>query len=307
MTPIIECVPNFSEGRDQALVDALADTAASVPGAALLDVHRDPWHHRSVFTLAGSPDAVSEAAVRATATAAERIDLREHRGEHPRIGAADVVPFVPLDGLDLEPGSGGDMDTCIDVARETGGRIAREMEIPVFLYGAAALRPDREVPASFRKGGFEALRDSIGTEPRVTPDFGPGRVHPTAGATAVGARQILVAYNVLLETGDPEAARQIAREIRASGGGLPAVQALGFLVEGRAQVSTNLLDVDRTPPLEVLEAVGERAAARGIDLRGSEIVGLVPRRALPPEAGEALRLVHPVAGKVLEERIAEEL
>jgi glutamate formiminotransferase len=304
---VVECVPNFSEGRDEAVIAALSDAAASVPGVAVLDLHRDPWHHRSVLTLAGSPGAVSEAAFRTVSAAADRIDLRGHRGEHPRIGAADVVPFVPLEGLDLGHRTGGDMEDCVAAARETGRRIARELEIPVFLYGAAALRPDREVPASFRTGGFEALRDSIGSEPRVTPDFGPGRVHPTAGATAVGARGILVAYNVLLETDDPEPAREIAREIRASGGGLPAVQALGFLVEGRAQVSTNLLDVDRTRPLEVFEAVRERAAARGIGVRGSEIVGLLPRRALPPAAEESLGLREPADGKVLEERIREEL
>lgn len=301
--PLLECVPNVSEGRDRDAIDAMADAAAGVPGAALLHVDPDRWHHRTVYTLAGPPGPVAEAAFRLVRAAADRIDLSDHAGEHPRIGAADVVPFAPLEGLDLGGRTGAGLDACVEVARAVARRIADELGIPTFLYGEAALREGRDAPAAFRKGGFEALRDAIDQDPDREPDFGPRRVHPTAGAAAVGARPPLVAYNVYLATGDVEIADRVARRIRASGGGLPALQALGFRVRGRAQVSMNLLDVDATPPLRALEAVRREAEREGVELEGSEIVGLVPERALPEDPDRALALLTPAADRVLERRV----
>lgn len=309
--PLLESVPNFSEGRDPEVVSALAEAADSVEGAALLHVDSDASHHRTVLTLAGPPSALGEAVFRAVRVATERIDLTRHVGEHPRIGAADVVPFAPLEGLELGAGpddrplEGGDLAACVELARETGARIARELDLPVFLYAAAARRPGRAVPAAFRRGGFEALRDAIGTDPERAPDLGPRRVHPSAGAVAVGARPPLVAFNVYLASDDVEAARRIARRVRASDGGLPAVQALGFLVGERAQVSTNLLDVDVTPPARLLAAVRREADAEGLEVAGSEIVGLVPEAALPPDPDRSLALETPAAERVLETRIRE--
>lgn len=295
----VECVPNFSEGRDERVLAALVRAAESVPAARVLDLHRDGWHHRSVLTLAGEPGAVAEAAFRSVQAAVRLIDLRRHTGEHPRIGAADVVPFVPLEGAD--------MARCVELAEATGRRIADQLGVPVYLYGEAARRPERRALVSIRRGGFEGLSRAIRSDRTRAPDLGPPRLHPTAGATAVGARPVLVAYNVLLDTDRVEVAREIAGEIRASSGGLPAVQALGFLVEGRAQVSTNLRDVDRTPPAAVFDAVRERARAREVEVAASEIVGLVPERALPPDPAARLRLREPVEPHVLERRLAEEL
>lgn len=304
-TPLAECVPNFSEGRDDALIEALAGAAASVEDAAVLDVDPDPWHNRTVLTVVGTPEVLAEAVFRAVSVAVERIDLNAHRGEHPRIGAADVVPFVPLNGLDLDGARGAGMHRCVELAAQVARRVADALRVPVFLYGDAARRPGREVPAPFRAGGFEALREEMGSDPVREPDFGPRVVHETAGAAAVGARRLLVAYNVFLETDDVEVASRIARSIRASSGGLPAVQALGFLVDGRAQVSTNLLSVDTTPPLEVFEAVRAEAEAAGVGVAGSEIVGLAPERALPADARESLLLDVDPAERSLERRIRE--
>lgn len=309
--PLLESVPNFSEGRDPDVLAALSEAASSVDGAALLHVDSDASHHRTVATLVGTVAALEEAVFRAVRLAAERIDLTRHVGEHPRIGAADVVPFVPLARLD--PGRrsdgvairGASMEAAVAAARRTGARIAGELEIPVFLYGEAARRPDRDVPAAFRRGGFEALRDAIATDPDREPDLGPPRVHATAGATAVGARPLLVAFNVYLDTGDVEVAGRIARRVRASSGGLPAVQALAFLVDGRAQVSTNLLDPWTTGPAELFEAVAEAAREQGAGVEASEIVGLVPRDVLPSNPDRALRLRTPAADRILEDRIRE--
>lgn len=302
---LVECVPNFSEGRDGELIDGLADAASSVDGAAVLDVAPDRWHNRTVITMVGEPDPLAESVFRAVVEAADRIDLNEHEGEHPRIGAADVVPFVPLDDLELDGSPGVDIHRCVTLAGRLGRRIADELRIPVFLYGEAARRAGRNVPASFRKGGFETLRETIEKDPDRKPDFGPPRVHATAGAAAVGARRILVAYNVFLDTDDVEIARRIARSIRASGGGLPHVQALGFRVDGRAQVSTNLLRVRSVPPLEVFEAVQREAGEEGVEVAGSEIVGLAPEEALPDDARESLMLNVDPAEKSLERKIRE--
>lgn len=304
-SPLVECVPNVSEGRDDDLVAAVAEAAASVTGAAVLDVDSDRWHHRTVLTVVGAPDPLAEAVFRAVREAALRIDLDEHAGQHPRIGAADVVPFAPLAGLDLglDGYRGAGMPRCVELAGRVGRRIADELEIPVFLYGEAAHRAGREVPAAFRAGGFEELRTLIGSDPDREPDFGPRRVHPTAGASAVGARRLLVAYNVFLESDDVDAARRIARSIRASDGGLPAVQALGLEVDGRAQVSTNLLDVDVTSPRDVFEAVRAEAGEMDLEVARSEIVGLAPERAIPADARTALLLDDDPADRSLEGRI----
>lgn len=297
MTKIVECVPNFSDGRNQDVLEALRESIASVPGVRLLDVQSDASHHRSVFTFIGSPEAASEAAFRAIRLAAARIDLTRHRGEHPRMGATDVVPFVPVMGVT--------MDECVALAKALGERVARELKIPVFLYARAAMRPERESLPRIRKGQFEALKEQIGTDPEKQPDFGPNRIHPTAGCTAIGARPFLVAYNIYLDSSDVAAADAIAREIRSSSGGLPAVQAKGFEVDGKAQVSMNLLDIDETPPWRVFAVVAEKAAARGIGVFKSEIVGLIPERALLGAAREALKLDEPVEPHLLEARVRE--
>ncbi len=301
--PLVECVPNLSEGRDPDVIAAVAGAVRSVEGVALLDVDSDPWHHRTVYTFVGPPPAVAEAAFALVREAAARIDLAGHRGEHPRIGAADVVPFVPLDRLDLGGLRAAGMDECVRLADRVGERVADELGIPVFLYGRAARRPERVVPAPFRRGGFEALRDGIARDPGRAPDLGERRIHPTAGATAVGARPLLIAYNVLLDTDDVAVARGIAREIRTSSGGLPAVQALGFRVAERAQVSTNLLDPAVTSPARVFAAVRAAAASRGVGVRSSEVVGLAPESALPLDARESLLLDEPREALLLEPKI----
>lgn len=293
--PLVECVPNFSEGRDLATLDALRAALTSVPGVRLLDVQADADHNRSVFTFVAPPDAAVEAAFRAVKTASERIDLTAHRGEHPRMGATDVVPFVPLESLT--------MDDCIGLAKRLGERIGGELRIPVFLYARAATRPSRMRLPDVRKGEFEGLREEIGVNPEKDPDFGPKRIHPTAGATAVGARPFLVAYNVYLKGGDEALAKAIAKKVRASGGGLPAVQAMGITVGGEPQVSMNLLDLDATPVHVAFDAVAAAAREAGADAAWSEIVGLVPESAVHGAATAHLRLREPVAGHLLEEMV----
>src|SRR5438132_1503783 len=292
--PLVECVPNFSEGRDSATLDALRAAIASVLGVRLLDVQADPSHNRSVFTLVAPPDAAAEAAFRAMRVATERIDLTKQRGEHPRMGATDVVPFVPVRDVT--------MDECVAVARRLAERAAAELGIPIYLYARAATRPERERLPDGRKGEVEGLRDRIGRDPTADPDFGPNRIHPTAGATAIGARPFLVAFNIYLDTGDVRVAKEIAQQIRTSGGGLPAVQASGFAVDGKAQVSMNLLDIDTTSPATVFAAVESRARARGIEIQKSEVVGLVPERAILA-AGAAYLKVPDAVDHLLEEKI----
>lgn len=295
MTSIVECVPNFSEGKDQLVLAALREAIESVPGVKLLDVQADSAHHRSVFTFIGGPEAASEAAFRAMRVARERIDLTRHQGEHPRMGATDVVPFIPVKDVT--------MDQCVELARRLGERVGRELEIPVFLYARAATRPERESLPNIRKGQFEGLREQIGTDPAKTPDFGPTRIHPTAGCTAIGARPFLVAYNIYLDTDDVRLAKEIAKAIRTSSGGLPAVQASGFEVGGRAQVSMNLLDIDVTSPARVFAEVSERAAARGAKVHRSEIVGLLPERAIFDAAARYLKLDDPIEAHSVEAKI----
>ena len=280
--PLVECVPNFSEGRDPVTLDALRAAITSVLGVRLLDVQADPSHNRSVFTLVARPDAAAEAAFRGMRVATERIDLTQHTGEHPRMGATDVVPFVPVRDVT--------MDDCVALARRLAERAATELAIPIYLYARAATRPDRERLPDIRKGEFEGLRDRIGKDPAADPDFGPRHVHPTAGVTAIGARPFLVAFNIYLDTGDVAVAKQIARQIRTSSGGLPAVQASGFEVGGKAQVSMNLLDIDTTSPATVFAAVESRARERGVGILKSEVVGLIPERGILSAGATYLKL-----------------
>jgi glutamate formiminotransferase/formiminotetrahydrofolate cyclodeaminase len=295
MSALVECVPNFSEGRDKALLDALKAAITSVPGVRLLDVQADTDHHRSVFTFVAPPPAALEAAFRAVKLASERIDLRRHVGEHPRMGATDVVPFIPV--------SDCTMDECVALARSLGERIGSELAIPVYLYAKAATRPSRERLPDVRKGEFEGLSDLIGKDPERDPDFGPRWIHPSAGATAVGARPFLVAYNIYLKGADESVAKAIAKRIRTSGGGLPALQAMGMTVGGEPQVSMNLLDIDTTSMQAVFDTVAAAAREAGGEVAWSEIVGLVPERAVHGVAEAHLRLREPVRAHLLEEQV----
>ncbi len=282
---LFELVPNFSEGRRAEVVDALVEAMLSPGGVYLLDKEMDADHNRCVLTLAGEGDALVEAALRGAAEAVKRIDLNEHRGAHPRMGALDVCPFVPLDDSTMEE--------AVALARKTGERIGRELEIPVFLYEEAASRPERRNLAKVRKGQFEGLKESIGKDPEREPDFGPNRIHPTAGAVAVGARFFLVAYNVNLETDDVSVAKRIAGKVRERDGGLPSVKALGFFLEdlGLAQVSMNLTNYRVTPIRKAFDAVAAEAEREGVGVRESELVGLVPREALDEETARHIKLV----------------
>lgn len=277
---LVESVPNISEGRRRDVVDRLATAAASVPGAHLLDRTSDASHNRSVLTLAGEAAAVSEALERLVAGALDEIDMRTQTGEHPRIGAVDVIPFVPLGETTLQD--------CVGLAREFGRRIAQRFDLPVYLYAAAATRPDRVRLADVRRGQYEGLVVEIATAGRE-PDFGPPRMHPRGGATAVGARQFLIAWNINLESTDLDLAKRIAHRVRESSGGLPAVQAKGFWIEelGCAQVSMNLLEAATTPIWRAWEVVAELAAADGVGLRESELIGLAPLAALLDVADHA--------------------
>lgn len=288
-SPLVECVPNFSEGRDQATIDAIRAAVEAVPGVQLLDVQADKSHNRAVFTFVAPPDPAVEAAFRAMQVATQRIDLTKHEGEHPRMGATDVVPFVPVRDVT--------MDDCVALARRLGERVGKELQIPVFLYARAATTPERERLPDIRKGQFEGMRDRV-----LEPDFGPTKVHVTAGATAIGARPFLVAYNVYLNTQEIAVAKDIAKEIRTSSGGLPGVQASGFIVDGLAQVSMNLLDIDITSPAVVFNAIKVRAEKRGVQVQMSEIVGLIPERALIGAAESSLRLSN-AGDHVLETKI----
>lgn len=301
MKKIVECVPNFSEGRRPEVVEEIVRAIESVPGVLVLDREMDRDHNRSVITFVAEPEAAVEAAVRATRRAAELIDLNEHRGEHPRIGATDVIPFVPIRGVTMEE--------CIALARETGRRIAEELKIPVYLYERAATRPDRVDLANIRKGEFEGLREAIARDPDRAPDFGEPRLHPTAGATIVGARPPLIAYNVNLNTNDIEIARRIARAVRGRDGGLRYVKALGFELKDRGivQVSMNLVDYEQTPIFRAFEMVKREAERYGVSVRGSEIVGLVPQAALDACAEWYLQLENFSRDQILENRLAAAL
>jgi glutamate formiminotransferase len=293
---LVECVPNFSEGRRPEVIEAIADALRAHPAVRLLDVESDPDHNRSVYTLVAPPDDIVPAMFDAIRTAAERINLDEHRGEHPRIGATDVVPFVPLRSVTMED--------CVALAQTLGRRVGEELGIPVYLYEAAATRPDRANLADLRRGEYEGLKAEIETNPDRRPDFGPARLGP-AGATVIGARPFLIAYNVYLTTEDVEIAKKIARAIRHSTGGLRHVKALGLSVQGRAQVSMNLTDFRQTPIHAAVEMIRREAARYGVSVSSSELIGMIPQQALLDAAAWYLQLDNFDPGMVLENRLAE--
>jgi len=298
---LVECVPNFSEGRDRTKVDAIAAAIQSLPGAIVLDIEMDADHHRSVITFVAPPETVMEAALAAAAKAAELIDLTTHQGVHPRIGATDVMPFVPLEGVTLEE--------CVQIAARAGAELWKRLRIPAYLYEAAARRPDRVNLENIRRGQFEGLREEVRTNAERAPDFGDPELHPTAGATVVGARKFLIAYNINLGTPDVEIAKRIAKSIRHSSGGFRHVKAMGVPLESRnlAQVSMNLTDFEATPVHRVFECVRSEAQRYGVPVVGSEIIGLIPKKALEMTADFYLRVEGFQPSMVLENRVADEL
>ncbi|MGB0036019.1 MAG: glutamate formimidoyltransferase [Candidatus Acidiferrales bacterium] len=301
MKRLVESVPNFSEGRDVARVDAIVAAMREVPGVFLLDRESDADHNRSVITLAGEPEAVAEAALRGVGKAAELIDLTKHSGAHPRMGATDVVPFIPIEGVAIED--------CVALSKKVGREIWERYRIPVYFYEAAAQRPERTNLENIRKGQFEGLREEVLRNPDRAPDIGEPRLHPTAGATVVGARKFLIAYNINLNTPDVEIAKRIAKTIRFSNGGLRYVKAMGVDLKARglAQVSINLTDFEQTPMHRVFEMVRSEAERYGVSIVGSEIVGLIPKRAIEMTSDFYLQLENFSPAQVLENRLEASL
>jgi glutamate formiminotransferase len=294
--PLVECIPNFSEGRRQEVIQRIADALRAHAEVRVLDIESDADHNRSVMTLVAPPAAMLPAMFDAIKTAAALIDLDVHRGEHPRLGATDVVPFVPLRGME--------MAECVALARTLGQRVGDELGIPVYLYEAAATRPDRVNLADVRRGQYEGLKAEIDRNPDRVPDFGPSRVGP-AGATIIGARAPLIAFNVYLTTDDVEIAKRIAKAIRNSDGGLRYVKALGLLVNGKAQVSMNLTDYRKTPIHRVVELIRREAQRYGVAIASSELIGMLPQDALLDAAQWYLQLDNLRSEMVLENRLAE--
>jgi glutamate formiminotransferase len=295
MSTLVECVPNFSEGRRKEVVDAIVD-AMKVDGVWLLDREMDADHNRCVITLVGNRDAIAEAAIRGVGKASELIDLTKHEGAHPRMGASDVVPFIPIDGVTIED--------CVAISKHVAEEIWKRFQIPTYLYEASAQRPERQNLENIRRGQFEGIRDEIATKPERRPDFGDPRVHPTAGATVVGARKPLIAYNVFLNTTDVDIAKKVAKAVRFSSGGLRFVKGAGFAVRGLAQVSMNLTDFEQTPIARVFEYVKREAARYGVMPLSSEIVGLIPKKALEQAAEWFLQVENFDSSMILENRLA---
>jgi len=295
MPTLVQCVPNFSEGRNKSVVDAIVD-AMKLPGVYLLDREMDSDHNRCVITLVGDRELIAEAAIRGVGKAAELIDLNHHQGAHPRMGAADVIPFIPIEGVTIED--------CVAIARKVGEEIWKRFSIPVYLYESAATTPERQNLENIRRGQFEGLRGDIVANPARRPDFGEPRLHPTAGATVVGARKALIAYNVFLNTTDVEIAKKIAKAVRFSSGGLRYVKGAGFAVRGLAQVSMNLTDFEQTPIARVFEFVKREAARYGVIPLSSEIVGLIPKKALEQAAEWFLQVENFDSSMILENRLA---
>ena len=297
MQKLVECVPNFSEGRRAGVVERISDAISRVNTACVLDRHIDPDHNRSVITFVASPETIVEAAVSAVAMATQLIDMRTHEGVHPRLGATDVLPFVPLNGVS--------MNDCVLLAHEAGDRIASELEIPVFFYERAAKRPDRVNLEDVRRGALELLKEQIASDPSRAPDVGPLRVHDTAGAIIVGARPFLIAFNINLATRDVTVARTIARIVRGRSGGLPSLKALGFELStrGLAQVSMNLVNYEETGIAQSYDAVRRQAERLGVEIASTEIVGLVPEAALDRDAEYFAKLENFSEDKLLEHRL----
>ncbi|WP_312103386.1 glutamate formimidoyltransferase [Pygmaiobacter massiliensis] len=273
MAKLVECIPNFSEGRNQAVIDGLADVAKSVPGCTLMDVQSDATHNRCVFTLVGSPEGIEEVAFQLCKKAAETIDMTKHEGAHPRMGATDVIPFVPTVGMTVAE--------CVEISKRVAQRIWEELKIPSFLYEDSATSLDRVNLASVRKGQFEGMPEKL-LQPEWAPDYGERKIHPTAGITAIGARMPLVAFNVNLGTSDVQVAKNIAKVIRGSSGGFKYCKAIGLLLEDRnvAQVSMNMVNYEGTPLYRVFEVIRAEAERWGVPIIGSELVGLTPAKAL---------------------------
>lgn len=301
MRQIVECVANFSEGRDASVIDRIAESISRGHGATVLHRTSDPDHHRSVITFAGTPEGIVAAAVRAVGKAVELIDLTRHTGQHPRLGAADVVPFVPVEGISLEE--------CARLAWQAGEEIWRTHHVPVYFYEAAANSPARRRLENVRRGEFELIQQAVLSDPERRPDVGGPELHPTAGAVIVGARKFLIAWNVNLHSGDLHVAREIARAIRESSGGLPAVKALGMTLasRGQVQVSVNLTDHELTPLTRVFEAISAEAARRNIRIAGSEIIGLIPRAVIESGAEAYFRFENFTPQAVIERRVEEAL
>ncbi len=299
MAEIVECVPNFSEGRREEVVDELVSAIGSVGGVRVLYRGMDANHNRCVITFVGDRESVAQAAFEGAKRGVALIDMNRHRGEHPRVGALDVLPFVPIAGVT--------MDDCVAVARAVGKRIADELEVPVYLYEAAATRPDRRALPDVRRGEYEGLKAEIGTNPDRKPDFGPSKLHPTAGACIVGARPVLIAWNVNLNTKDLGIARRIAKAIRESDGGLPAVRAKGFELSDRGlvQVSMNMVDYHRTSLVQAFEAIRTLAAKESVEIEESEIIGLVPLDALIEGVTQYFKLARFHREQILETRLWE--
>ncbi|NQN86861.1 glutamate formimidoyltransferase [Streptococcus suis] len=283
MAKLVECIPNFSEGRNQEIIDGLVATAKSVPGVTLLDYSSDQSHNRSVFTLVGDEESIQEGAFQLVKYASEKIDMTKHTGEHPRMGATDVLPFVPVKDISMEE--------CVQLAKKVAERINKELAIPVFLYEEAASRPERQNLAKVRKGQFEGMPEKL-LEEDWAPDFGGRKIHPTAGVTAVGARMPLVAFNVNLDTDNLEIANKIAKIIRGSGGGYKYCKAIGVMLEGRniAQVSMNMVNLEKCSLYRTFETIRFEAKRYGVSIIGSEIVGLAPAKALVDVAEYYLQL-----------------
>lgn len=292
--PLIECIPNFSEARRPEVVEAIIKAIQSVPGVVVLDQHSDLDHNRTVVTLVGNPDAVEEAAFRSIQKAQELIDLNQHQGAHPRIGAADVVPFVPISDIG--------MVECVELARRLGKRVGEELSIPVYLYEEAASRPERQNLENIRRGQFEVLKTEIETDPERKPDFGPSKLGK-AGATVIGARAPLIAFNMYLTTSDVDIAQKIAKAVRNSSGGLRFVKGMGVLVDGLAQVSMNLTNYKKTPIFRVVEMVRREAQRYGVGIHHSELVGLIPQSALVDTAVWYTQLDQFEPEQILENRL----
>lgn len=299
MDRIVECVPNFSEGRKEDVVKAITDAIGKGERVKVLDVEMDASHNRSVVTFVGDPEACADAAFEAVKKASELIDMNEHVGEHPRIGATDVVPFIPISGVTT--------DDCVNLARQLGSRVGEELGIPVYLYEYAATSPERKSLSFIRRGQYEGLKEEIRSDPERKPDYGPSELHPMAGATVIGAREFLIAYNVYLSTSDKVIAQRIAKAIRESSGGLKHVRALGFYIEERdmAQVSMNLVNFRATPVHKVMEAIEGECTKLGVDVVSSEVIGLIPQEALTDSAIFYLKLKEFDKNQIIENRLRE--
>jgi len=297
MRKLVECVPNFSEGRRISVINKIAASIKAIKGVRLLDTEWDKSHNRSLVTIVGEPEAVLKAAFEMIKTATKLIDMRKHKGEHPRIGATDVVPFVPVSGVTIKE--------CVVLSNKLAKKVAEELKIPVYMYEASAKRPDRVNLADVRRGEYEGFKKDIETNPARKPDYGLAKMHPTAGAIVIGARKYLVAYNVNLDTKDIEIAKKIAMKVREKDGGLPGVKALGFEVGGYTQVSMNLVDFEKTNFDEAYRAIETEAKKHKVDIRSSEIYGMIPLEALIRSVKTSFKTVNFKSDQVLEKKLYE--